>query len=240
MKILIYGVGDLGTLLKDFFYSRGYDVKGYDVDEAKKETENISEFDVIFVCTPMGEIRNALGHIRSEAKKSALLVDVASVKSVSISLFERSGFDFLSIHPMFGKDSELALSNIIVVHESGREEEKVILNEFIKSGAQITRMNAEEHDKNMVKIQGLTHFLLLVFADLSEDLSYGTQNYNVLRKLSARYLEQNWEMCYLILKNAEKDREEFISRIIALNETIKDREKFRRVFSRLKELSDLA
>ncbi|MEM4690676.1 MAG: prephenate dehydratase [Archaeoglobaceae archaeon] len=240
MKILIYGVGDLGALLKDFFYSKGYYVKGYDVDQMKRETNSISEFDVIFVCTPMGEIRNALAHIRSEAKKNALLVDVASVKSVSISEFEKSGFDFLSIHPMFGKDSEMALANIIVIHESGREEEKVILNEFIKSGALITKMNAEEHDKSMAKIQGLTHFLLLAFADLSEDLSFGTQIYSVLRKLSARYLAQNWEMCYLIQKNAEKDREEFVSKILALNEAIKDKEKFRRIFLKLREKSESA
>ncbi|MEM1577175.1 MAG: prephenate dehydratase [Archaeoglobaceae archaeon] len=240
MKILIYGVGDLGALLKDFFYSKGYYVKGYDVDQMKRETNSISEFDVIFVCTPMGEIRNALAHIRSEAKKNALLVDVASVKSVSISEFERSGFDFLSIHPMFGKDSDMALANIIVIHESGREEEKIILNEFIKSGALITKMNAEEHDKSMAKIQGLTHFLLLAFADLSEGVSYGTQIYNILRKLSARFLAQNWEMCYLIQKNAEKDREEFVSKILALNEAIKDKEKFRRIFLKLREKSESA
>ncbi|MDI9610526.1 MAG: prephenate dehydratase [Archaeoglobales archaeon] len=240
MKILIYGVGDLGTLLKDFFYSKGYYVKGYDVDQMKRETNSISEFDVIFVCTPMGEIRNALAHIRSEAKKDALLVDVASVKSVSISEFEKSGFDFLSIHPMFGKDSEMALANIIVIHESGKEEEKIILNEFIKSGALITKMNAEEHDKSMAKIQGLTHFLLLAFADLSEGVSYGTQIYNTLRKLSARFLAQNWEMCYLIQKNAEKDREEFVSKILALNEAIKDKEKFRRIFLKLREKSESA
>lgn len=240
MKILIYGVGDLGTLLKDFFYSKGYYVKGYDVDQMKRETNSISEFDVIFVCTPMGEIRNALAHIRSEAKKDALLVDVASVKSVSIPEFEKSGFDFLSIHPMFGKDSEMALANIIVIHESGKEEEKIILNEFIKSGALITKMNAEEHDKSMAKIQGLTHFLLLAFADLSEGVSYGTQIYNTLRKLSARFLAQNWEMCYLIQKNAEKDREEFVSKILALNEAIKDKEKFRRIFLKLREKSESA
>ncbi|MDI9642517.1 MAG: prephenate dehydratase [Archaeoglobales archaeon] len=240
MKILIYGVGDLGALLKDFFYSKGYYVKGYDVDQRKRETNSISEFDVIFVCTPMGEIRNALAHIRSEAKKNALLVDVASVKGVSIPEFEKSGFDFLSIHPMFGKDSEMALANIIVIHESGKEEEKIILNEFIKSGALINKMNAEEHDKSMAKIQGLTHFLLLAFADLSEGVSYGTQIYNTLRKLSARFLAQNWEMCYLIQKNAEKDREEFVSKILALNEAIKDKEKFRRIFLKLREKSESA
>ncbi|MEM4702588.1 MAG: prephenate dehydrogenase/arogenate dehydrogenase family protein, partial [Archaeoglobaceae archaeon] len=234
MKLLIYGVGDLGSLLKNFFYERGYFVKGYDVDESKRETEDISEFDVIFVSTPMSEIRNAISHIRAEAKKNALLVDDASVKSISLPLFERSGFDFLSIHPMFGKDSEFALSNIILVHESGRIEERIILNEFIKSGAIITKMDAVEHDRIMTKIQGLTHFLLISFSDFFENLPFATQIYNVLSKLSARYFSQNWEMCYLIQKNAEKEREEFVKRLIVLNEILKDKDTFRHLFSSLK------
>ncbi|MEM2176825.1 MAG: prephenate dehydratase [Archaeoglobaceae archaeon] len=235
MRILIYGVGDIGSLLKDFFYSRGYYVRGYDIEESKKEVNDVSEFDVIFVCTPMSEIGNALGHLRIEAKKGALLVDVASVKSISIPLFEKSGFEFLSIHPMFGKDSEIALSTIVVVHESGREEEKVILNEFVKNGAILKRLSAEEHDKEMAKIQGLTHFLLLAFAEISENIEYGTLLYNALKKLSARYLNQNLEMCYLIQKNAEKYREDFIERISNLSEVIKDREAFRKIFSELRE-----
>lgn len=233
MKILIYGVGDIGSLLKNFFYEKGYYVKGYDIDERKKETSDISEFDVIFICTPMEEIKNALSHIRTEAKRDALLVDVASVKSISIPLFERSGFDFLSIHPMFGRDSEMTLSNVIVVHESGRNEEKIILNEFIKSGAIISRMDADKHDELMKKVQGLTHFLLFSFAEFYEDLPFATQVYRVLSKLSSRYFSQNWEMCYLIQKNAEKEREEFLKRLIALNDLIKDREAFRRIFSSL-------
>lgn len=235
MKILIYGVGDIGSLLKDFFYRRGYFVKGYDVEESKRDVNDISDFDVIFVCVPMGEMKNAVAHIKAEAKKSALLVDVASVKSISLPVFERSGFNYLSIHPMFGRDSEIALSNIIVVHECGREEESVILNEFTKSGAILTRMDAETHDRAMAKIQGLTHFLLISFADLHESLPFGTQIYNAFRKLSSRFLTQNWEMCYLIQKNAEKDREEFVRRIIALNEMIKDRENFRRIFLALRD-----
>lgn len=235
MKILVYGVGELGSLLKDFFYSKGYYVKGYDVEERKRETNSISEFDVIFVSTPMGELRSALAHILGEAKKSALLIDVASVKSVSIPLFERSGFDFLSIHPLFGRDCDLALSTILVVHESGREEEKIILREFVKGGAVLKFISPEEHDRSMAKIQGLTHFLLLCFAELSESSEFGTLLYNAIRKLSARYLSQNWEMSYLILKNAERDREEFVKKISALNEAIRDRESFRRIFSRLKE-----
>ncbi|MFN3383519.1 MAG: prephenate dehydratase [Archaeoglobaceae archaeon] len=235
MRILIYGVGDLGSLLKDFFYFKGYYVKGYDIEESKREVNDLSNFDAIFVCVPMGEIRSAIAHLSAEAKRDALLVDVASVKSVSLPIFERCGFDYLSIHPMFGRDSEVALSNVIVVHECGREEERMILNEFIKSGAILTRMDAETHDKAMAKIQGLTHFFLFSFADLYESLPFGTQIYSVFKKLSSRFLSQNWEMCYLIQKNAERERENFVARINALNELLKDKENFRRLFFSLKE-----
>ncbi len=238
MKILIYGVGNMGRLFKDFFYSRGYYVRGYDVKKDRRDTDTISGFDVIFVCTPMDEIPNALQHIMREAKKTALLVDIASVKNTSIPIFERSGFDFLSIHPMFGGDSELSLSNIIVVKKSGRDEEKIILDEFKKSGVILSELDFEEHDRKMAEIQGIAHFALVSIANFlkykEEDLKYASPIFCVLHKLASRILNQNWDMYYIIQKNAEKVREEYIENLIALHEKMKDRELFRKIFQELK------
>ena len=240
MKILVYGVGNMGKLFRDFFYSRGYYVRGYDIDQMKKDTNSISGFDVIFVCTPMYALEEALEHIKREAKRDALLVDISSVKKFSVPLFERSGFDFLSIHPMLGGDSEIALSNIIVVRESGREEEKVILNELRRSGAVLSKLDVEEHDRKMAEIQGIAHFILVSMADFlrynKEELKYASPIFTVLYKLASRIINQNWEMYYQIQKNAEKVREEYIERAMKLHEKMKERDSFRRVFEELRKI----
>ena len=240
MKILVYGVGNMGKLFRDFFYSRGYYVRGYDIDQMKKDTNSISGFDVIFVCTPMYALEETLEHIKREAKRDALLVDISSVKKFSVPLFERSGFDFLSIHPMLGGDSEIALSNIIVVRESGREEEKVILNELRRSGAVLSKLDVEEHDRKMAEIQGIAHFILVSMADFlrynKEELKYASPIFTVLYKLASRIINQNWEMYYQIQKNAEKVREEYIERAMKLHEKMKERDSFRRVFEELRKI----
>jgi chorismate mutase/prephenate dehydratase len=240
VKILIYGVGNMGKLFRDIFYGKGYYVRGYDIDQMKRDTNSISGFDVIFVCTPMYALEEVLEHIKREAKKEALLVDVSSVKKVSVPLFEESGFDFLSIHPMLGGDSEISLSNVIVVRESGREEEKVILEELRKCGAVLSRLDVEEHDRKMAEIQGIAHFALVSMADFlrygKEELKYASPIFTVLYKLASRIINQNWEMYFQIQKNAEDVREEYLRRAMELHEKMKDRESFREIFESLRKI----
>jgi len=117
MRILIYGVGGMGSFFKNFFYSRGYDVAGYDIVKEKSDVEinEIWKFDVIFLCTPIDTISDALVNIKNYARDDVLLVDISSIKSNVLPLLDKSGFDYLSIHPMFGPNSDISLSNIIVV-----------------------------------------------------------------------------------------------------------------------------
>jgi len=242
MKILIYGVGGMGSFFKDFFFSRGYDVAGYDIVREKSDVklEQIGDFDVIFVCVPMDAVKDALENIKKFAKKDALLVDISSIKSNILPLFDESGFDYLSIHPMFGPKSEIGLSNIIVVVESGREEEKIILDEFRKAGAVISYLPRDRHDEKMAEIQGISHFALLAVANFladkvsREDLVYASPIFCVLYKLASRILNQDWRMYYHIQKNAEKLRDQFVESIAKLNEKLKDEKEFQRLFKALR------
>ncbi len=242
MRILIYGVGGMGGFFKDFFFSRGYDVSGYDVVENRRDVEldQIDDFDVIFVCVPMDAVGDALANIKQYANPNALLVDISSIKSNVLPLFDESGFDYLSIHPMFGPKSEIGLSNIIVVVESGREEEKIILDEFRKAGAVISYLPRDKHDEKMAEIQGISHFALLAMANFladrigEEDLVYASPIFCVLYKLASRILNQDWRMYYYIQKNAEKLRDAFVESVVSLNEKLKDEKEFCRIFRSLK------
>ncbi|AEH50579.1 prephenate dehydratase [Pseudothermotoga thermarum] len=241
MKILIYGVGKMGSFFKDFFIQRQYFVKGFDVDPSKNEVEDISDFDVIFVCTPMGQIKKALEHIKKDTRKNPLLVDVASVKGFSVPLFKESGFDFLSVHPLFGDEANVSLSHLIIVEESQREEAWQIIEEFKKEGALITKLSCEEHDKQMAKIQGISHFLLLCFASVYEDMGFSTRIYKALAKLAARVLKENWEMYHLIQKNAEEHRKQFVEKILEFNKAFEDKTMFEKIFLDLRnKLNDSA
>ena len=240
MKILIYGVGGMGRFFKDFFYSRGYYVKGYDVVKERSDVEfnEIVDFNVVFLCVPMNEMENVikrLMELKSENEGfNPLLIDISSIKDPFLKLLDNSGFDYLSIHPMFGPDSEIGLSNIILVVESGRKEEETILEEFKKAGAILSKIDRDEHDKKMAEIQGVIHFALVSIANFlnvkREDLVYTSPIFCVLYKLACRILNQDWKMYYYIQKNAEKVREKFLKESLKFHELLKDKKKFEEFF----------
>lgn len=240
MKMLIYGMGRMGQFFKDFFFARGYSVAGYDILEEKRDVnkEEIKNFDVIFLCVPMDAVSEALNVIKRHAK-NPLLVDISSIKEYVLPFLDESGLDYLSIHPMFGPDSEIGLSNVIVVVKSGREEEEVILDEMRKAGAVISYLSRDKHDKKMAEIQGIAHFLLISMADFlaskfsKEELRYASPIFSVLYKLSSRILNQDWKMYYIIQKNAEKLRKEFLHKMTELNDRLKDEKQFYELFKEL-------
>lgn len=242
MKILIFGVGGMGSYFKEFFKVRGYEVSGYDVVEEKRdvELEDIQEFDVIFVCVPMDDVKSALEDIKRFANPNALLVDISTIKSDILPLFDECGFDYMSIHPMFGPKSDIGLSNIIVVHRSGRKEEEVILEEFKRAGALISYLPREKHDEIMAEIQGLSHFMLLSIADYMREkgkdyLKYASPIFCVIYKLASRIISQDWRMYFRIQKNAQDVRDRFLKHLTELNERLRREEEFEKVFKDLKK-----
>ncbi len=238
-RMLVYGAGRMGKFFRDFFFSRGYNVRCYDVIPERRDTESI-EGDVVWLCVPMQCIPQAVGDIARRNAK-ALVVDIASIKSFSIPHLESSGLDYMSIHPMFGPDSEIGLSNIIVVKKSGRKEEEVILEEFRKAGAILSKLTPEEHDAKMAEIQGLSHFLLVGMAYFlknrfsREDLKFASPIFATLYKLASRIVNQDWTMYWHIQRNAEVLREDFVRSLEELDRKFRDKERFEDVFYQLRE-----
>jgi chorismate mutase/prephenate dehydratase len=238
MKVLIFGMGGMGTLFHKFFKERGYYVRGYDIQPEKNEIDpqEIPEFDVIFLCTPMDKIPEVLEFLKERTQK-ALLVDVSSIKKDVIPLLESSGFDFLSIHPMFGPDSELGMSYIAIVKKSGRGEEKKILEEFERAGAILSETTPEKHDEVVAGIQGLTHFILMALSNFlakrKDEIGFTTPVASVMLKLASRVLHQDWKLYFDIQRNASKTRREFLKSIMDFESLMDDDEKFRQTFSEL-------
>ncbi len=241
-RMLVYGAGRMGKFFRDFFFSRGYNVRCYDVIPERRDTESI-EGDVVWLCVPMQCIPQAVEDIARRNAK-ALVVDIASIKSFSIPHLESSGLDYMSIHPMFGPDSEIGLSNIIVVKKSGRKEEEVILEEFRKAGAILSELTPEEHDAKMAEIQGLSHFLLVGMAYFlknrfsREDLKFASPIFATLYKLASRIVNQDWTMYWHIQRNAEVLREDFVRSLEELDRKFRDKERFEDVFYQLREKFD--
>ncbi len=241
MKILIYGFGGMGKIFRDFFESRGYYVSTYDIDPRRSEIniDDVKNFDVIFLCVPMDNVRDAAMEIAKRTRKP-LIVDISTLKSYSIPHLRNAKLDFLSIHPMFGPDSEIGLSNIIVVERSLRDEEDIILKEFEKAGAVLSYLDFSSHDKKMAEIQGVAHFLLILFAyylrdKFKEEYEFASPIFLVMHKLASRILNQDWRLYYLIQRNAEELRKELVRCADELDKLMKDENAFKNLFFELKK-----
>lgn len=270
MRVLIYGMGGMGGFFKNFFHARGYSVTGYDIDKEKSDVNsiNIEEFNVIFLSVPMDAVEDCLEELNDLFKSNLsrlkggngvlednkqikgqtteskmlkpLLVDISSIKEKILPLLDTSVFDYLSIHPMFGPQSEIGLSNIIIIHKSGRDEEKILLNEFKKAGAVLSHLTPEEHDKKMAEIQGIAHFTLLGIADFlnnkfdKKDMVYASPIFAVLYKLASRILHQDWKMYFQIQKNAEGLRKDFLKKLETFEKKMGAEKEFSETFERLR------
>lgn len=52
MKIGLYGVGMVGSQVKNWFESQGYEVISYDKDKSIGSPKEVNEADIIFICVP--------------------------------------------------------------------------------------------------------------------------------------------------------------------------------------------
>ena len=245
MKLLIFGMGGMGRLFHRFFSERGYYVRGYDIQPEKSQVslDKIPEFDVIFLCTPMNRLQDAIDTLREVFRNSdarPLLVDISSIKKDSVPLLMASGFQFLSIHPMFGPDADLGMSYIAIVRKSGREEERAILQEFERAGAILRETTPEKHDEVVAGIQGLTHFILMAFSSFlagrKDDIEFTTPVASLMIKLASRVLHQDWRLYFDIQKNAAETRREFLRGLEDFEKLMDDEKKFREVFANLSKV----
>ncbi len=203
MKILIYGYGRIGRTFHKILaehYVKVYD-KNPEISEIDRN--DIKKFNVVVLCIPESSYEEALKQVR----KSTLIVDVSSTKEKTLPILRRSGHKYLSIHPLFGENIYPYFSEVVYV-ESNCEEAESFLSILRKDGMKI--VSVEEHDREMAKVQGVPHFLLLALSEYVKDVRCSTALLKALLALSSRVRSQNPEVMSRIQEVSVKERKSFI------------------------------
>jgi arogenate dehydrogenase (NADP+) len=116
MKIGIVGLGLIGGSLGLDLRAQGYQVLGMSrrdrtcsvamergvVDRASPELSALSEADVIFLCTPIGQIQSTVEQLIPHLRPSTILTDVGSVKDAVVKAIVPLWPNFVGGHPMSG------------------------------------------------------------------------------------------------------------------------------------------
>ncbi len=201
---------------------------------------NISNSNIIFLCTPVGTMNDVIKNVIPFIKKEVILTDVGSVKSVFKQriLNQLSGVcDFIPGHPIAGTEfsgAENAKKNLfnnkwcILTPQSNNSKKNIQkLREVWESiGMHVSIMTSDDHDKIMSITSHLPH--LIAFTIVGTAFDYNNKEKKKLLNFSAggfrdftRIASSDPTMWRDIFINNKKNI------VMTVNEFISDLKKFR-------------
>ena len=229
-KITIIGAGGkMGQWFAKFFGDNGYEVTGYDAEnkiigktiiKSESLVGAVLQADYVILCTPTRRTPEIIRLIAKEMKRGTYLIEISSQKSKTISALGKipPKINPICIHPMFGPGTKkIKNKNIISIPVKDAKKELTVAKELFE-GANFVTIDANEHDKKIAVILGLTHLVNLVFANviskdekitLTEKMSGTT--FKTQKILAESILTESPELIETIIANQEmrKFAEEF-------------------------------
>ena len=229
-EIAIVGVnGKMGKWFANYFHKMGFRVKGFDTNNEIKEkfiekanslVSCILQIDYVLLCTPTKNTPEIIRLISKEMKRGSYLIEISShkAKTAQTLLKTPSKINPICIHPMFGPGSKnIAGKNVIIVPIKDAQKE-LTATKLLFPGANFVTIDADEHDKKIAVILGLTHLINIAFSNIlakDEKISLtekmaGT-TFKAQRIIAESILTESAELIETIVSNPEvrKSGEEF-------------------------------
>jgi prephenate dehydrogenase len=179
MKILILGMGHMGLWLARELRS-GNEVAVYDRDLGKAlglegvtaimELPDIVSFkpELVINAVSLQNTITAFEETLPCLPDGCVISDVASIKTGLPEYYERTGLQFVSVHPMFGPTfanmDSLREENVIIIAESGDSGKQFFKDFFLSLGLKIFEYSFREHDRMMAYSLALPFVSSLAFA----------------------------------------------------------------------------
>lgn len=183
MKILILGAGKMGSFFSDVL-SHDHQVAIYDVDpERLRFTFNVLRFttldeikefapELVINAATVKYTLSAFESVMPALPSTAILSDIASVKTGLPEFYASCGHPFVSTHPMFGPTfaslSNLANENAIIITESDHLGKTFFRDLYNSLHLHIEEYSFEEHDLTIAYSLSIPFASTLVFAGVME------------------------------------------------------------------------
>jgi len=247
-EIAIVGVnGKMGKWFANYFHKMGFKVRGFDTNNEIKEkfiikanslVSCILQIDYVLLCTPTKNTPEIIRLISKEMKRGSYLIEISShkYKTAQTLLKTPSKINPICVHPMFGPDTKnIAGKNVIIVPIKDAQKE-LTATKLLFPGANFVTIDADEHDKKIAIILGLTHLINIAFANIlakDEKISLtekmaGT-TFKAQRIIAESILTESAELIETIVSNVEvrKFGDEFqkdVSRLLTYSQDGKSEE----------------
>jgi len=236
MKVtIIGGAGGMGRWFAKFFKKSGVDVTIVDksartgeiaaemgvrhtkIDILRDSVGEVVDTDVLLLSVPIDITGDVIARVGPEMRKGSLMMDITSVKKLPVEMMSRvtgEGVEILGTHPLFGPSAKSIRGQTIIfvpVSERVGALYRRVYELFERSGARIEILSAEEHDRLMSVLQGLTHFVLIALGITLKELDFDVERaravmspmYEILMDFVGRILHQDPRLYALIQLNLE-------------------------------------
>jgi len=229
-EIAIVGVnGKMGKWFANYFHKMGFKVKGFDTNNEIKEkfiikanslVSCILQIDYVLLCTPTKNTPEIIRLISKEMKRGSYLIEISSQKSKTAQTLLKtpSKINPICIHPMFGPSiKNITGKNVIIVPINDAQKE-LTATKLLFPVANFVTIDADEHDKKIAVILGLTHLINIAFANIlaKDEKSSLTgkmagTTFKAQRIIAESILTESAELIETIVSNPEvrKSGEEF-------------------------------
>ena len=179
MRILILGAGKMGSFFTDLL-SFNHDVAVLEKDprrmrfiyNAQRFTspEEIADFrpELLINCVTLNATLQAFEEVFPYLPKECIISDIASVKTGLQEFYEKSGFRYVSTHPMFGPTfanlGSLSEENAIIITESDHLGKVFFKDLYSRLHLNIFEYTFKQHDETIAYSLSIPFVSTMVFA----------------------------------------------------------------------------
>lgn len=171
--LIIGGNGKMGQWFAQFLSSQNFDVYINDQAPLSNQKNFIADIesidldhDYIIVATPIQKSAEIIEQLAT-LKPSGIVLDVSSIKSPlrrPLRQLTDAGCRVVSIHPMFGPNTQLLSSKHVIFINMGDEEAVTQVKQlFHPTMAERIDMKFEDHDRLIAYVLGLSHVVNIAF-----------------------------------------------------------------------------
>lgn len=176
MRVLILGLGRMGSLLASTLPAAGHEVHGYDISERVRESARSSgvevvespepgAYDAVIAAVPLDRSADVAAEIGRTIGRGAIYADVSTLKA-DVNRALRSlgpGPIKVSVHPLFGRGARGIAGRPIVLTPVEDEAREVRAASDLFVGAEILVMDEAVHDEAVAYSIALPHVLGYLF-----------------------------------------------------------------------------
>lgn len=155
----------MGRMLRGMFESSGYRVLISDVDTECTTEQLVDQAEVVIFAVPVRQTAPLIRSLAPRFRREQLVSDLTSIKAEPVRAMLESQASVIGCHPVFGPLPTPEGQNLVMCPARPGPYLSWYREFFQSHGIHVLELTPEEHDDSMAFIQGLTHFINIIFAE---------------------------------------------------------------------------